>query len=115
MSDHPFVFFVHLKAAPAWLRLSREERNRRMAQEVGPILQRYPDVSHSHFDAEAFSGKVSDIEVFRTGDSRRFYHLWEELRDSSLVAGEFFEVVEIYPTIADGFEEFEAQRSPTKP
>ena len=108
MQHHPFVFFVHLKAQTSWLKLPRDERNRIVATEIGPLLAKYPEIHHEHFDAEAFSGSVSDIETFRTPDPRRFYHLWEEIRDSSLVAEGHFEVVAILPAIADGFREFEA-------
>lgn len=113
MQEAHFAVFVHLKAEPAWLALSRDERRRITSQEIQPILEKYKDVSHHHFDAEAFSGRSSDIEMFVTPDLRRFYALFEEFRDSSLISKPYFTIVDIFPTLADGYKAFEANQDRT--
>lgn len=107
MKQHPFTVFVHLKADIRWLALSRAERQQFTATKVFPLLQKYPDIRHAHFDAEAFSTLASDIEMFSCADLRRFYAFFEEFRDCDLIAQGYFTIVNIFPTIADGYVEFE--------
>ncbi|MBC3935298.1 hypothetical protein H8K47_07995 [Undibacterium sp. CY7W] len=111
MNQHPFTIFVHLKADISWLALNRQERKEFTQTKVFPILKNYPDIRHAHFDAEAFSGITSDIEMFTCDDIRRFYSFFEEFRDSELISKGFFSIVNIFPTIADGYVEFEAAKT----
>lgn len=101
-----FTVFVHLKAEAAWLALSRDERREVMTREWLPILERHKDVGHQHFDAAAFHGRVSDIEMFATQDLRRFYALFEDFRNSCLIARGYFSIVEILPSLADGYKAY---------
>lgn len=109
MKQNPFAIFVHLKADVSWLALTRQERNDFTESKVFPILQKYPNIQHSHFDAEAFSGIASDIEMFTCDDIREFYYFFEEFRDSDLIAKGYFSIINIFPTIADGYVAFENQ------
>ena len=107
MKATQFVVFVHLLADASWLRLSRSERQKIVGTELSPIFEKYPNITHQHFDAEAFSAKVSDIELLSAPNAEEFYMFFEEFRDSALIANQYFSVVDIYPTIADGYKEFE--------
>ncbi len=61
------------------------------------------------FDAEAFTSKCTDVAMFQTEDLKKYYFVIEKLRDSILITHPYFEIVEIIPTIEDGFREFESQ------
>ena len=109
MARPAFTVFVHLKADLSWLALSRPARNEIVRDEVLPLLARHPLVAHRHFDAEAFSGAVSDIEVFTCDDPQAFYFFFEAFRDSPLIAKGYFAIQAIYPAYADGYQAYEAQ------
>jgi hypothetical protein len=107
-----YSFFVLMNATPAWLRLSREERRAFNAEILGPILARYPSVKARLYDAEAFSGRCSDIAVFETEEIQAYYFLIEALRDSPVYTVPYFEIVEIIPAIEGGFEAYESSQNP---
>ncbi|WP_341776946.1 darcynin family protein [Halothiobacillus neapolitanus] len=107
MNQHAFTVFVHLKAEISWLALSRPERNELTQAKIFPILQEHPNVHHTHFDAEAFCGFVSDIEMFSCDDPRQFYFFFEKFRDSELISKGYFTIVNIFPAYADGYVEYE--------
>ena len=109
MISSTFTVFVHLKADISWLALSRKKRDGITQKEVFPLLQKYPELSHQHFDAEAFCGSVSDIEMFTCCDPKQFYFFFEEFRDSIIISSGYFKVIEIYPAYADGYNEFDAR------
>ncbi len=43
----PILFFIHLRALPAWLALTREKRAEFSAQKLEPIFAKYPTVKSS--------------------------------------------------------------------
>jgi hypothetical protein len=49
-------FFVHLTATPAWLVLSRPERQSIIAEHVEQLLRSHDVVAVRWFDAEAWAG-----------------------------------------------------------
>ena len=102
-----WVVFVHLRTTPAWLALPRTERSRVAGAAFARAL---PDdrVSLRYFDAEAFSGRCTDVAMFETQDPAASYFAIERLRDSPLFTIPYFEVVDIVPTLEDGFQAFEA-------
>lgn len=102
-----WAIFVHLRTTPAWLALPRAERGRIAGAAFAAAL---PDdrVSLRYFDAEAFSGRCTDVAMFETTDLAAYYFAIERLRDSPLFTTPYFEVAEIIPTIEDGFQAFEA-------
>ena len=106
MSKPLFTVFVLLRALPAWLALSREQRRNIGDQAVGSSLEG-SRVTIRHFDAEAFTAFCSDLSVFETDDMATFYSVMERLRDSPLFAKPYFEFVQILPAIEDGFRLFE--------
>ena len=87
-----FTFFVHMNATTAWLSLTRHQRREYFTDTVGSILQKYPSVSVRLYDAEAFSGKCSDIAVYDTDDIQQYYFLIDALRDTELYTKPYFEI-----------------------
>ncbi|WP_394761787.1 darcynin family protein [Phenylobacterium sp.] len=107
MYDAPkLTFFMLLRSSPAWLALSREARTAHIDETVKPILGRYPAVSLRFYDAEAFSGRATDIAVFETRDIRAYYFLIDALRDTPFLGLPYFEVLEIIPAVEDGYLEY---------
>lgn len=102
-----YTFFVHMSATKDWLSLSREERNIYFSETIGDIFSRYPTVSVRFYDCEAFTTKCSDIAVYETENLQDYYFLIEALRDSKVFTVPYFEMVDIFPAIEDGFEEYE--------
>ena len=102
-----WAIFVHLRTTPAWLTLTRPERSRIAGEAFARAL---PDdrVTLRYFDAEAFSGRCTDVAMFETQDLAAYYFAIERLRDSPLFATPYFEIVDIIPTLEDGFQAFEA-------
>ncbi|MGW0883093.1 darcynin family protein [Streptomyces sp. NPDC002671] len=95
---------------PAWLALSREERNAMVATHVHPVFARYADrVSARFFDAEAFNTAFSDFALLETEDLKAYYFLIEDLRDSPLIAQGYLVMNDVFLGVEDGFQTFEAQ------
>ncbi len=107
-----FAVFMLIKALPSWLSLQRDERAR-IAEAAFADALSGGCVKFRHFDAEAFSGRASDVALFETEDLNAYYFAVERLRDSPIFAHPYFEVVDIIPSIEDGYRAFEAQRSAT--
>tara|TARA_R110000851_G_scaffold326685_1_gene495598 strand:+ start:366 stop:695 length:330 start_codon:yes stop_codon:yes gene_type:complete len=105
--DTTYTIFILLKALPAWLRLPRDERSRIADQAFSKALAEHA-MAFRYFDAEAFSARASDVALFETTDLRAYYFAMEHLRDSPIFAEPYFEIVDIIPTIEDGYQTFEA-------
>ena len=58
------------------------------------------------YDAEAFTGRITDVAVFETANLRAYYFLIDALRDTPFLGLPYFEVVEIVPAIEDGYQEY---------
>ena len=107
MADAPkLTFFMQLRSTPAWLALSREARAAYIEAEVRPIFARYRDVAMRFYDAEAFTGRITDVAVFETRDVRAYYFLIDALRDTPFFGLPYFEVVEVIPAVEDGYQEY---------
>ena len=105
-----FTIFVLLKTTTEWLKLERNKRNQIADQALANIFKD-ESVTLKMFDAEAFSTKCTDIAMFQTEDMKSYYFVIERLRDSVLITHPYFELVDIIPTIEDGFRLFESQNS----
>ena len=103
-----FTFFIHMNATGAWLSLTRKKRGEYFAKWQKEIFDRYPSVSVKFYDVEAFSARCSDIAIYETEDIQSYYFLIEELRDSEVYTVPYFEVVDIFPALENGFAEFES-------
>jgi hypothetical protein len=103
-----YTFFIHMNATKQWLSLTRKERGAYFAKWQKDIFASYPKVSVKFYDVEAFSARCSDIAVYETEDIQSYYFLIEELRDSEVYTVPYFEVVDIFPALENGFAEFES-------
>jgi hypothetical protein len=101
------TFFMLLKTEPAWLAKSRAERLQFLGAVIRPILAKYPGVALRFYDAEAFTGRCTDVAVWETADLRQYYFLVDALRDTAFFAAPYFTVVDIVPAIEDGYAEYD--------
>lgn len=107
MSDAPkLTFFMLLRSSPAWLALTREARADFIDATVKPVFDKYREVSLRFYDAEAFSGRATDVAVFETRDLRAYYFLVDALRDTPFFGLPYFEVLDIIPAVEDGYQEY---------
>jgi len=106
VTEPSFTIFVFLRALPAWLSLARDER-RIIGDAAMDSAIRDSGVTVRYFDAEAFAGFCSDISMFEAKDLRAFYAVMERLRDSPLFATPLFELVQIIPTVENGYRHFD--------
>lgn len=107
--EAPFTFFIHLRATPAWLALSREGRAAYVEEAVRPIFARHPAVTARFYDAEAFSGRCSDMAVIEARDLRQYRFLIDALRDEAFFGLPYFEVLEIIPAVEDGYRDYDRE------
>ncbi|MCI3135139.1 darcynin family protein [Phenylobacterium aquaticum] len=103
-----FTLFMLLHSQPAWLALTRVERAAYVEAEVAPVLARWPQVAMRFYDAEAFTGRCTDLMVFETADLAAYAHLVDGLRDTAFLGRPYFEVVEIIPALEDGYKAYDA-------
>jgi len=109
MSGSPTLsLFVHLRALPAWLSLSRIARNQVIAEDVAPVIAKFHSASFRWFDAEAFTARCSDILLLENLDARSASHVMEALRDTRAFSVPYFELVDVFPALEDGFRDYEA-------
>ena len=102
-----YTFFMLLRSAPDWLKLSRQNRQRVLAEQVKPVFARYPTVALRFYDAEAFSGRCTDVAVFESADLQAYTFLIDGLRDTAFFSHPYFEVVDIIPAIEEGYAEYD--------
>lgn len=103
-----YVFFILLRATPAWLSLPRARRRALADEHLGPILQRLEgQLQMRFFDAEAFTAQCSDVVMTQTADPQHHYFFMEGLRDSPLITQPYFDVVHIIPAIEEGYKAYE--------
>jgi hypothetical protein len=113
MSHMNYTYFVLLRAMPAWLSLSREERRSLANQHLNATLARFQGrLTLRYFDAEAFSAPCSDVMMIETRDPQHHYFFMEQLRDSVLFGVPYFDVLNIISSIEDGYQAFEASEQP---
>ena len=103
-----YTFFVHMNATNHWLSLSREQRSQYFDGIRSKIFAQYPSVSIRLYDVEAFSTKCSDIVVYETENIQDYYFLIDALRDTKIYSVPYFEIVDIFPAIEDGFVAYES-------
>lgn len=109
-----YVFLVLLRATPQWLSLSRQQRRALTDQHLKPILQAHAgQLTMRYFDAEAFTAQCSDVMMTETQDPRHHYFFMEQMRDSPLLNVPYFDVVQVIPTIEDGYQAYEDATGPS--
>lgn len=98
--------FLMLMASPEWLALDRQKRAQISSAAFDAAFQD-PCVSFRFFDAEAFHAKISDVMVITADTPQNYYFAIERLRDTPLVAANYFQIVDIIPAFEEGYREFE--------
>jgi hypothetical protein len=101
------TYFMMLKTLPAWLALSRRERRDFTKAVVEPILAAHPATRLRYYDAEAFSGRCTDIAVFETDQVQDYHDLVEALRDTAFFNAPYYEVVDIIPAVEGGYQGYD--------
>jgi hypothetical protein len=97
------TMFMLLKTTPAWLTLSRPERRVFMAATIAPILAVHPATRMRYYDAEALTGRCTDLAVFETEDLEDYSDLVDAMRDTPFFGLPYYEIVDIVPAIENGF------------
>lgn len=83
--------FLLLTATPAWLTLDGPERQRVVAQEVQPILDRHRHaVNARYYDTEAYTAYASDLLMLEFDAPGAHANLVDELRSSSVFSVPYF-------------------------
>ena len=75
-----------------------EAQEQFVAAEIQPILARAPGVRVAFYDAEAFTGRCSDVAVFEASSLDAYAGVIDALRDTKLYSGPYFEIIDIIPT-----------------
>jgi Darcynin, domain of unknown function len=96
------TFFMMLKTTTTWLQLKPADRFAFLGSTIKPILDKHPTVKLRFYDAEAFSGRLSDVAVWETSDVNGYQALVEDLRETAFW-GTYFDVVDIIPTIENAY------------
>ena len=99
-----YSIFLLVRATPAWLALSPEERFGFLEEEIQGRLEDHPAVSLRFWDVEHFSARVSDVLLFETQDLSQYRSLVEGIRET-LFWDHYFEVLEILPGIENAYAE----------
>ena len=105
--SHRYTFFMLLQSMPDWLKLSRADRRRFNEEHIRPVLARYPQVTMRFYDAEAFSGRCTDVAVFETGDLQAYSFLVDGLRDTAFFSHPYLQVLDFVPAVEDGYVEYD--------
>ncbi len=108
MTEPVLTFFVSLKSHPPWLALTRQQRADFLRETVQPILARYPAVKLRFYDAEAFSGRCTDMAVFETADLGAYTFLIDALRDTPFFGLPYYEVLDIIPAVENSYRDYDA-------
>ena len=104
-----YAAFMLVTVTPAWLALSRQERENFEEEVLGPTLERHAGkVSVRWFDAEAFSGHCSDVVLFEAEDPHAYYALVEDLRETELFTKPYMEVNEVIFGVEEGFRQLDS-------
>ena len=83
--------FLLLTATPTWLALEGPERERVVAQELRPILDRHRHaVNARYYDTEAYTARASDLLVLEFDDPASHTKLIDELRSSPMFNVPYF-------------------------
>jgi hypothetical protein len=94
--------FMLVRATPHWLGLTPPQRFQFVDDDIRPRLRAHDAVTLRFFDAEAFNARVSDVMMWQTTNLNQYMSLIESLRESAFW-GHYFEVVEILPSVENGF------------
>lgn len=104
-----YTVFVLYRALPAWLTLSRTQREAFFVRKTAPIIAKYGNhVRVRLFDAEVFHTQVSDVMMVSCNDLDAYYVFMETLRDTELFSKPYIELKEVIISRENGFQHDEA-------
>ena len=99
-----YTVFVLYQALPAWLTLSRPQREAFFDRKATPIFTKYAnDVKVRLFDSEAFHAGVSTVMVIACDDVNNYYFFMEALRDTELFSKPYIELKDVIISRENGF------------
>jgi hypothetical protein len=104
-----WVYFLHLKTLPAWLKLSRDDRQAIVEPAFAMAMPQGCGVTTRYFDADAFHADFTDIAMFEARDPKAYYFAIERLRETPLFAVPYFEITCILQAIEEGYKDFVAE------
>ena len=108
ITQTPYTIIITMTATPAWLTLSRAERNHFTTTILQPLFVQWSDrVQVRFFDAEAFTAHCSDVAISTTLDLKAYYFLMEQLRDTPLFAQPYFLLNDVIIGLENGYQAFE--------
>jgi hypothetical protein len=97
-----YVIFMLVRALTPWLALAPSDRFSYVDRVIRPIMAAHPNVRLRFFDSEAFNARISDVMMWESDDLAAYSSLIEALRET-LFWDHYFQVVEIMPSIENGF------------
>ena len=98
MTDAPMTVFMLVRATPAWLALTPNDRFAFFAREIVPRIAAHPQVRMRFYDSEFYNARVSDVLAWEVADRHAYELVVEGLRETAWWGG-YFEVVEILPAV----------------
>jgi hypothetical protein len=101
MNPRPYTVFMLLRATGTWQALSKDEREAICDRARLKVFNRFPDVRLNFFDASAFHGRCSDVLVWEAGDMPEYRDAVDTLRSDELLAGPYFDVLDVIPSVSD--------------
>jgi Darcynin, domain of unknown function len=104
-----WVYFLHLKTLPAWLALSREDRQAIVEPAFAKAMPEGCGVTIRYFDADAFHANFTDVAMFEASDPKAYYFVIERLRETPLFSVPYFEITQIIQTLEEGYRTFVAE------
>lgn len=108
MNDNRFSAIFLLNATPAWLSLSRQQRNDFFEHTLQPIFHHFGTrIKIRLFDAEYYHGRVSDMMLVEAENHNEYRYFIELLRDTPVYTIHYFHIIDIIPFRENGFKEFE--------
>lgn len=103
-----YTILILLSTTEKWLRLTRPQRGEFVSTALEPIIGRYSDsLKLKMFDSESMNARHTDFIIIETNDLNKYYHFWEEIRDSKIYTEPYFIVNEIIVGQEEAFKEFE--------
>lgn len=99
---------VLLAAEPAWLALSREERNMK-ALSARSVLSRHAEVAVRWLAADGLGGHYTDMLLCEMDGLWPYHRMMEELRDSELFSRPYFRIVDVQLGLENAYEAYERE------
>lgn len=107
MNARPYTVFMLLKATPHWLALDADARDALHDSALELIFNRFPAVRMRRFDASGLHGRCSEVLVWETTDVAEYRAAVDSLQRHPLLGEPCFEVMDVIPSVPDGWREFD--------